>query len=67
MIGQIVWEDLTRDEPFNGPAFRPLPPGKDRNRLRYISQQLRTNVANGRLPGLAPILDGCRARVDARL
>jgi len=67
VIGHNVWEDLTGSEPFASPAFRALTDTKARVRLRAVSQQFRINVATGRLPGFAPVLDAYQQQVAQTL
>jgi len=67
VVGQNVWEDLTGSEAFASPAFRALTDTKARVRLRNISQSFRSNVATGRLPGFAPVLDAYQQQVAQTL
>ncbi len=63
VVSQLIWEDLTGSDPFAGPAFRLVPPdNKSRLRLRFVSQQLRGNIATGKV-AFGPILDAYREKI----
>jgi len=65
VVSQILWEDLTRGEPLRSPviwAVQDQPRGVPR--LRRGSVQFRGNITDGKLPGVAGVLDDYRHTVE---